>query len=117
MAALILVGGSAGDVLGRRRVYVASCAVLIAGSVICFAAPNLGVLVAGRVVQGVGAAGVTPISLALVDASFAEHERGRADRPVGEWLGDHDGGRAVPRWRPRRLARLAVGVRARHSRC
>ncbi len=38
MAALILVGGSAGDVLGRRRVYVASCAVLIAGSVICFAA-------------------------------------------------------------------------------
>jgi EmrB/QacA subfamily drug resistance transporter len=82
MAALILVGGSAGDVLGRRRVYVASCAVLSAGSVICFAAPTLGVLVAGRVVQGVGAAGVTPISLALVDASFAEHERGRA---VGLW--------------------------------
>ena len=82
MAALILVGGSAGDVLGRRRVYVASCAVLIAGSVICFAAPNIGVLVAGRLVQGIGAAGVTPISLALVDASFAEDERGRA---IGLW--------------------------------
>ena len=82
MAALILVGGSAGDVLGRRRVYVASCAVLIAGSVICFAAPNIGVLVAGRLVQGIGAAGVTPISLALVDSSFAEDERGRA---IGLW--------------------------------
>ena len=82
MAALILVGGSAGDVLGRRRVYVASCAVLVVGSVICVAAPNLGVLVAGRLVQGIGAAGVTPISLALVDASFAEDERGRA---VGLW--------------------------------
>ena len=82
MAALILIGGSAGDVLGRRRVYVASCAVLIVGSVICLAAPNLGVLVAGRLVQGIGAAGVTPISLALVDASFAEEERGRA---VGLW--------------------------------
>jgi len=82
MAALILVGGSAGDVLGRRRVYVGSCAVLIAGSVICLVAPNLGVLVAGRLIQGVGAAGVTPISLALVDASFAEEERGRA---VGLW--------------------------------
>jgi EmrB/QacA subfamily drug resistance transporter len=82
MAALILVGGSAGDVLGRRRVYVVSCAALIAGSLICLAAPSLGVLVAGRLVQGVGAAGVTPISLALVDASFAEDERGRA---VGLW--------------------------------
>lgn len=82
MAALILVGGSAGDVLGRRRVYVASCAVLLAGSVICLAAPNLGVLVSGRLIQGIGAAGVTPISLALVDASFAEDERGRA---VGLW--------------------------------
>ena len=55
---------------------------LIAGSVICLAAPNLGVLVAGRLVQGVGAAGVTPISLALVDSSFAEDERGRA---IGLW--------------------------------
>ena len=55
---------------------------LIAGSLICCVAPNLGVLVAGHVVQGVGAAGVTPISLALVDASFAEHERGRA---IGLW--------------------------------
>ena len=82
MAALILVGGSAGDVLGRRPVYVASCAVLIGGSVICFVAPNVEVLVAGRLVQGIGAAGVTPISLALVDASFAEHERGRA---IGLW--------------------------------
>ena len=42
MAALILVGGSAGDVLGRRRVYVASCAALIVGSVICLAAPTSG---------------------------------------------------------------------------
>ncbi|MGH9133623.1 MAG: MFS transporter, partial [Ilumatobacteraceae bacterium] len=82
MAALILVGGSAGDVLGRRRVYVASCAALIGGSVICLAAPNVGVLVAGRLVQGVGAAGVTPISLALVDSSFVEAERGRA---IGLW--------------------------------
>jgi EmrB/QacA subfamily drug resistance transporter len=82
MAALILVGGSAGDVLGRRRVYVASCVVLVVGSVICLAAPSLTVLVAGRLIQGVGAAGVTPISLALVDASFAEDERGRA---VGMW--------------------------------
>ena len=55
---------------------------LIVGSVICAAAPSVGVLVAGRLVQGVGAAGVTPISLALVDSSFAEDERGRA---IGLW--------------------------------
>lgn len=78
LAALILVAGSVGDLLGRARVFVAGAALLGAATLVCAVAPNLGVLLAGRVAQGVGAAAMTPASLAIIDASFGEEERSRA---------------------------------------
>ena len=80
--ALLLAGGRAGDLLGRRRVLISGLAVFAAASLAAGLAGSPGLLIAARALQGIGAAGVTPISLALVDASFAEEERGRA---VGVW--------------------------------
>ncbi len=84
LAALILVGGSLGDRLGRRRVFVVGVVVFAASSVLCAAAPTIEVLVAARGVQGVGAALLTPGSLAIISASFAPEDRGPA---IGMWSG------------------------------
>ena len=84
LAALILIGGSLGDVLGRRRIFVVSSLLLTAASIVCALAPTLPVLLIGRLLQGVAAAGVTPISLAIVNSSFPEDQRGRA---VAAWSG------------------------------
>ncbi|KQX72491.1 MFS transporter [Aeromicrobium sp. Root472D3] len=84
LAALILVGGSLGDRLGRRRVFVAGVVLFAAASVLCAAAPTLEVLVASRGLQGVGAALLTPGSLAIISASFAPEDRGSA---IGLWSG------------------------------
>ena len=84
LAALILIGGSLGDVLGRRRIFVVSSLLLTVASIVCALAPTLPVLVIGRLLQGVAAAGVTPISLAIVNSSFPEDQRGRA---VAAWSG------------------------------
>ena len=70
LAALILVGGSLGDRLGRRTVYVIGVAWFAIASVMCAAAPTIEVLVAARGLQGVGAALLTPGSLAIISASF-----------------------------------------------
>ena len=78
-SALILLGGSLGDLLGRRRVF------LFAGaSVSCALAANVWMLVLSRVVQGVGGALLTPGSLAILEASFRQEDRGRA---IGAWSG------------------------------
>lgn len=82
LASLLLAGGSAGDIFGRRRVYLIGCGVFGAGLLVSAAAPSLPVLVAGRLLLGVGAAAMTPISLAIVDASFAEDEQSQA---IGAW--------------------------------
>lgn len=84
LAALILVGGSLGDRLGRRRVFVAGVVIFAVSSVACAAAPTIEVLVAARGVQGVGAALLTPGSLAIISASFAAQDRGPA---IGLWSG------------------------------
>jgi EmrB/QacA subfamily drug resistance transporter len=84
LAALILVGGSLGDRLGRRRVYVVGVAWFAAASVLCAVAPTIEVLVAARGLQGVGAALLTPGSLAIISASFAPEDRGPA---IGIWSG------------------------------
>lgn len=84
LAALILVGGSLGDRLGRRRVYVVGIAWFAAASVMCALAPTIEVLVAARGLQGVGAALLTPGSLAIISASFVPEDRGPA---IGLWSG------------------------------
>jgi EmrB/QacA subfamily drug resistance transporter len=84
LAALILPGGALGDRYGRRRVFVAGTVVFAAASLWCGAAPSLGQLLAGRALQGIGGALLTPGSLAIISASFPERERGRA---IGLWSG------------------------------
>jgi len=84
LGALILVGGSVGDLLGRRRTFLAGVTVFAAASAWCGLSPNIHQLVIARAVQGVGAAFLVPGSLALISASFDEKERGRA---IGTWSG------------------------------
>jgi EmrB/QacA subfamily drug resistance transporter len=84
LASFILLGGSAGDRFGRRRVFVVGVVWFAAASLLCGLAPNLGTLVAARALQGVGGALLTPGSLAILQATFREEDRGRA---IGAWSG------------------------------
>jgi MFS family permease len=84
LSALLLVGGSLGDHFGRRRMFVAGVAIFAVASALCGVAPNIEMLIAARAVQGVGAALLTPGSLAILSASFEQSERGRA---IGTWSG------------------------------
>src|SRR5271157_2183036 len=84
LAALILVGGSMGDLFGRRRMFLLGVAVFAAASIICGFASSIQQLITARAVQGIGAAFLVPGSLALISASFGESERGRA---IGTWSG------------------------------
>ena len=84
LSALILVGGSMGDMFGRRRMFVLGTLLFAAASAYCGLAPSLGHLIAARAIQGIGAAFLVPGSLALISASFDESERGRA---IGTWSG------------------------------
>ncbi|KJK24563.1 major facilitator transporter [Burkholderiaceae bacterium 16] len=84
LAALLLVGGAAGDRFGRRRVFALGVAIFAASSAWCGLAGNIGHLIAARAAQGVGAALLVPGSLALLSASFDESRRGKA---IGTWSG------------------------------
>jgi EmrB/QacA subfamily drug resistance transporter len=84
LAALILLGGSLGDRLGRRRVFVFGVVWFALASLGCALAPGAGWLVAARAVQGVGGALMTPGSLAMIQASIHPADRGRA---IGTWSG------------------------------
>ncbi len=84
LASLVLLGGALGDRLGRRRVYVAGMALFLVGSVACAVAPTAEALIATRVVQGVGAALLTPGALAIIQASYAPQDRAPA---IGTWAG------------------------------
>jgi EmrB/QacA subfamily drug resistance transporter len=84
LAALILIGGGAGDLFGRRRVFVIGLLIFAATSLWCGLAPSIAQLVAARALQGVGAALLIPASLAIIGASFDKTERGKA---IGTWAG------------------------------
>src|SRR5215510_9274291 len=72
LAALILVGGSLGDRLGRRRVFAAGVMLFALSSVWCGLAPDIKHLILSRAIQGVGAAFLVPGSLALISANFSK---------------------------------------------
>ncbi|MFI7444721.1 MFS transporter [Nonomuraea indica] len=78
-----LVGGRAADVLGRRRMFQAGLVLFTGGSLMCGLAPDAGTLLAGRAVQGIGAALVVPAELALLAAIFTEPAVHR--RAFGVW--------------------------------
>ena len=84
LAALLLVGGSLGDIFGRRKVYISGVAVFAAASAWCGLARNIDMLIWARSIQGIGAALLVPGSLALITASFPEETRGQA---IGTWSG------------------------------
>jgi len=84
LGALVLAGGAAADRYGRKRVFVVGVGIFTLASAVGGLAPNLTVLIAARVVQGIGAALLTPASLALLGAAFDAKGRGQA---VGVWAG------------------------------
>src|SRR6266542_1985934 len=109
LAALLLVGGAAGDRFGRRRVFSLGVMLFTAASIGCGLAANVGELIVARAIQGVGGAMLVPGSLAIISASFEERERGKAigtwsaatslmmafGPVVGGWLIDHGSWRAA----------------------
>lgn len=82
LSALLLIGGAAGDRYGRRLLLIVGVAVFAVASALCAAAPSFELLVAGRVLQGVGAAMLMPNSLAILGGAFTGEARGRA---IGTW--------------------------------
>lgn len=84
LGALVLIGGAAGDRFGRRRVFLIGVAVFALASIACGLAPTVEGLIAGRALQGVGAALLTPGALAVIGAVFPPEERGKA---FGTWAG------------------------------
>lgn len=84
LSALIITGGSLGDLFGRRLVFIVGLLGFAATSLLCAVAPSGEVLIGGRVLQGAAAALLVPASLAIVEASFAEEDRGAA---IGAWAG------------------------------
>jgi EmrB/QacA subfamily drug resistance transporter len=84
LASLILLGGSLGDRLGRRRVFQAGIALFTLASLLCAVAPTVELLIFARLIQGIGGALLTPGSLAILEASFRPADRARA---IGAWSG------------------------------
>ena len=82
LASLILLGGAAGDRLGRRRVFLIGLVGFAATSLACGMAPSAGWLIAGRLAQGAAAALLVPSSLAIIGAAYSGEARGRA---IGSW--------------------------------
>lgn len=83
-ACLMLTGSALGDRFGRRKVYIIGLGVFIAGSAACALASEVGGLIAARVVEGVGAAIVLPLTLTLISDAFPTARRGTA---IGLWGG------------------------------
>ncbi|SEM85860.1 drug resistance transporter, EmrB/QacA subfamily [Streptacidiphilus jiangxiensis] len=84
LAGLLLVAGALGDRYGRKKVFLIGVVWFALASALCGVAPNATMLIAARALQGVGAALLTPGSLAILEASFVPEDRGRA---IGAWSG------------------------------
>ena len=84
LAGLILLGGSLGDRLGLRRVFLVGVVWFALASALCGLSPDIGVLIAARALQGIGGALLTPGSLAIIQATFLPDDRPRA---IGAWSG------------------------------
>ncbi|MDB5367018.1 MAG: transporter [Rhodospirillales bacterium] len=82
LGALVLLGGAAGDRYGKRRLFVWGTILFTLASMLCALAPTLALLLAGRTLQGIGAAMLMPNSLALLGTVFDGEARGRA---IGTW--------------------------------
>ena len=77
-AVLLSVAAALGDRLGRRRIFVAGLAVFVLASIVCALSSSIGILIAGRALQGAGAAMVVPMGLAILSVAWPAEERGKA---------------------------------------
>lgn len=84
LAGFLLLGGALGDRYGRRRLFVIGTVWFAVASLLCAVAPTVELLIGARALQGVGAALLTPTSLAIIEASFRREDRGAA---IGAWSG------------------------------
>src|SRR5262245_17125436 len=84
LSSLLLIGGSLGDIYGRRRIFAIGIAVFTTASIWCGLAPRIDQLIVARALQGAGAALLVPESLALISATFPPADRGAA---IGMWSG------------------------------
>jgi len=84
LASLLLVGGSLGDIYGRKRIFLAGIVLFAIASAAAGLAQNISQLILARAIQGIGGALLVPGSLAIISASFPERERGSA---IGTWSG------------------------------
>jgi MFS transporter, DHA2 family, methylenomycin A resistance protein len=82
-ATLLLTGGTLGDLYGRVRVFIIGIALIVAGSIVCAAAPNGAVLIAGRALTGLGAALEVPTTLAILTVAYS-NPKDRA-HAIGIW--------------------------------
>jgi EmrB/QacA subfamily drug resistance transporter len=80
----VITAAAVGDRIGRVRVFAAGIAIFTLGSVTCALAQNTPVLIGGRVVQGIGAATIMPLSLTILSAAFPPERRGAV---IGLWGG------------------------------
>src|SRR5690349_15834844 len=78
VASLLILGGRLGDLVGRRRVFMAGLALFTASSALCGAAPGIELLLVGRVLQGIGAALFAPQVLSIIGVTFTGDDRRRA---------------------------------------
>src|SRR5579862_6811898 len=92
LAGLLLFTGALGDRYGRRKIFLIGVAWFALASALCAVAPNSPVLIIARAVQGIGAALLTPGSLAIIEASFRPEDRGKA---IGAWSGLSGVGTAI----------------------
>ena len=83
-AVLLLTGAALGDRFGRKRMFIAGIALFTAASAAAALSPSIGLLIAARAAQGVGAAIVTPLTLTLLAEAFPPERRGLA---LGVWSG------------------------------
>jgi EmrB/QacA subfamily drug resistance transporter len=84
LSALLLLGGSLGDRYGRRRIFTIGLSAFTGASVLCGVAPDLGLLIGARALEGAGGALLVPGSLAILSSAFEAEDRRRA---IGAWSG------------------------------
>lgn len=107
LGAFLVLGGRLGDIFGRRLVLVSGLGIFGAAAALCAVAPTAGLLIAFRILQGVGAALIFPMTVSVLSSSFPEQSRGQALGrvfglgAVGTALGPFVGGflTAGPGWR------------------